>query len=89
MRQENTAIQEAATKAWKNYSPLQKEKLLSAIRIDMLKKSSDDSAYRPAPTFLEFRAVEVIIRAINHGLPSGDVTGLVAWYGEQAAAEEG
>jgi hypothetical protein len=79
-RDEDAKVREMAERAWQNYNPSQKERLLQAVKIDT---KGQALLWEPTPEFLEFRAVALLVSAINHGLPTSDVSGILRWYAEE------
>jgi hypothetical protein len=80
---EDQRVKDTALHAWKGYNETQKERIKQAIQ-ELLFEATDSRTWQPQPNFYEFRALEVIESAINHGLPTGDVTGLLKWYKERS-----
>jgi hypothetical protein len=80
---EDQRVKDTAIHAWKGYSDSQRERIKQAIQ-EVLFEDASSTTWQPQPNFYEFRALEVIESAINHGLPTGDVTGLLKWYKEKS-----
>jgi hypothetical protein len=80
---EEQRVKDTALQAWKGYSEAQKERIKQAIQ-ELLFEDVAPSTWQPQPNFYEFRAIEVIEAAINHGLPTSDVTGILKWYRERS-----
>jgi hypothetical protein len=79
---EDQRVKDTAFQAWKGYNETQRERIKQAIQ-ESIFEATGSISWQPQPNFYEFRAVEVIESAINHGLPTGDVTGLLKWYRER------
>jgi len=85
---EEQRVKDTALHAWKGYNETQKERIKQAIQESMF-ESTGPNPWQPQPNFYEFRAIEVIESAINHGLPTGDVTGLLKWYRDRSTGSLG
>ena len=84
---EDQKVQEQAREAWKRYSAPQREKLIQLIQDETFKNTSDDSFWKPQPSFYELRTHELLVTAINQGIPTGDVNALMKWYKSRGSLE--
>lgn len=78
---EDQRVKDTALYAWRGYSDAQKERIKQVIQ-EVLFEDSETNPWQPQPNFYEFRALEILESAINHGLPTTDVSGLLKWYKE-------
>jgi len=79
---EEKRVKDTALYAWKGYTDAQRERIRQVIQ-EILFEDSESNPWQPQPNFYEFRALEILESAINHGLPTSDVTGLLKWYKER------
>lgn len=80
---EEQRVKDTALSAWNGYTESQKERIKSTIQA-LLFEQSESTLWQPQPNFYEFRALEMLESAINHGLPTSDLGGLLKWYKERA-----
>jgi hypothetical protein len=82
VRLEDQIIRDTAIQTWANYTELQQERLRGAI-YEVIFKNNRNSTWKPKKKFYDFRSIEIIENAINFGLSTSDLTGLIKWYKER------
>ena len=80
VRDEDQKVIEVAKQALQKYSQNQKDRLLELIQSKIMAGVQGNIGWKPQASFFEMRAEEVLVGAINEGVPISDINAVIKWY---------